>query len=162
MDWTTGNKVMIEKLKRLWQAPNIGAEASESSLALNLAVLMVEVMRRDGRLDPAEKHAIIEALEQRFDLERNKTLELVDRAGREDDNAYDLHRFTAPIMQHFAPEERIDMVRELWQVAMADGHVDPYEDQLIRRIAELIGVYHHEFIAAKIAARNDGPDAGEP
>ena len=143
---------MIEKLKRLWQSPK--REAPEDNLALNLAVLMVEVMRRDGRLDPAERQAILEALEQRFALSREEALALIDQAKDEDDKAYDLHRFTAPIVKHFPATERIGMVRELWQVAMADGHVDPYEEQLIRRIAELIGVYHHEFIDAKIAARD--------
>lgn len=146
---------MLKKLKKLLQAPKNGEKNPKKSLALDLAVLMVEVMRRDGRLDQAEKQTIIHALKHRFNLEQNEALELIEEAGREDDNSYDLHQFTAPIVKNFKPEERIDMVRELWQVAMADGEVDPYEEQLIRRIAELIGVYHHEFIAAKIAARND-------
>jgi uncharacterized tellurite resistance protein B-like protein len=150
---------MIEKLKRLWQFPKEGAEAPENDLALNLAVLMVEVMRRDGRLDPSERQAILEALEQRFGLERNDAQSLLDRAKDEDDRAYDLHRFTAPIVKR-SVAERIDMVRDLWQVAMADGHIDPYEEQLIRRIAELIGVYHREFIDAKISAR-DGRSPAE-
>ena len=146
---------MIEKLKRLWLAPK-QQEDSQHELALDLAVLMVEVMRRDGRLDPAERDTIIAALEQRFDLDRSQTLALLDEARREEEKAYDLHRFTSPIVKHFSVDERVDMVRQLWQVAMADGHVDPYEEQLVRRIAELIGVYHHEFIAAKLAARDDG------
>ena len=152
---------MIEKLKRLWQSPPKGRDgAPEKDLALDLAVLMVEVMRRDGRLDPAEKQAILQALMQRFELSREQAMTLFDRARDEDDRAYDLHRFTSPIVKHFSTAERIGMVRELWQVAMADGHIDPYEEQLIRRIAELIGVYHHEFIDAKIAAR-DGHNAAE-
>jgi uncharacterized tellurite resistance protein B-like protein len=144
---------MIEKLKRLWQSPKARDDGPENNLALDLAVLMVEVMRRDGRLDPSEKQAILEALEQRFALSRDEALTLLDRAKDEDDRAYDLHRFTSPIVKHFSAAERIDMVRDLWQVAMADGHIDPYEEQLIRRIAELVGIYHHEFIDAKIAAR---------
>ena len=149
---------MIEKLKRLWLKPE--PEEKPRQIALDLAVLMVEVMRRDGRLDPAERDTIIAALESRFDLERSETLALLDEARREDEKAYDLHRFTAPIVKQFSVEERIDMVRQLWLVAMADGHVDPYEEQLVRRIAELIGVYHREFIAAKIAARGDDTPAG--
>lgn len=151
---------MIEKLKRLWQSPKGRDGAPENDLALDLAVLMVEVMRRDGRLDPAEKKAILQALMQRFELSREQAMTLLDRASDEDDRAYDLHRFTSPIVKHFSIAERIGMVRELWQVAMADGHIDPYEEQLIRRIAELIGVYHHEFIDAKIAAR-DGHNVAE-
>ncbi len=153
---------MIEKLKRLWQQSPKGRDgAPEKDLALDLAVLMVEVMRRDGRLDPAEKQAILQALMQRFELSREQAMTLLDRARDEDDRAYDLHRFTSPIVKNFSTAERIGMVRDLWQVAMADGHIDPYEEQLIRRIAELIGVYHHEFIDAKIAARDGLNPAAE-
>ncbi|MDQ6983718.1 MAG: TerB family tellurite resistance protein [Ghiorsea sp.] len=38
-------------------------------------------------------------------------------------------------------------------VAMADGKVDSYEEHMIRKLAKLIGVYHGEFIQAKIDAR---------
>ncbi|MBN4082475.1 TerB family tellurite resistance protein, partial [Mariprofundus ferrooxydans] len=31
--------------------------------------------------------------------------------------------------------------------------IDPYEETLIRKVAELIGVHHHQFIDAKIQAK---------
>jgi uncharacterized tellurite resistance protein B-like protein len=37
----------------------------------------------------------------------------------------------------------------LWQVAYADGSLDPYEEALVRKIADLIYVPHREFIQAK-------------
>jgi uncharacterized tellurite resistance protein B-like protein len=36
---------------------------------------------------------------------------------------------------------------------MSDGTVDTYEESLIRKVAELIGVHHHQFIDAKIQAK---------
>jgi len=38
----------------------------------------------------------------------------------------------------------------LWQVAFADGHLDPYEEALVRKIADLIYVPHRDFIQSKL------------
>ena len=38
----------------------------------------------------------------------------------------------------------------MWQVAHADGHIDPMEDAVIRKVAELLYVDHSEFIRAKL------------
>ena len=144
---------MIQSLKKIWQASIDKAEpAPEKKLALAVAVLLVEVMRIDGRLDKAEHNEIVQALEKRFQLTEEEVLQIIEQAKLESSRANDLHKFTSQVISHFPTDERIDILRELWRVAMADGHVDPYEEQLIRRTAELIGVYHHEFIQAKISA----------
>jgi len=70
------------------------------------------------------------------------------------DKAHDLHQFTSRIIEEYPFEERAGIIRELWRVAMADGHVDAYEEQLIRKIADLIGVTHRDFIDTKLLARN--------
>ena len=41
------------------------------------------------------------------------------------------------------------LVERLWRVALMDGAIDAYEDQLIRRLADLLYVGHTEFILAK-------------
>jgi uncharacterized tellurite resistance protein B-like protein len=110
-------------------------------------------MHIDGKLEEAEHNEIIVAVEKRFGLSTAEVHELVEKAKVEKANATDMHRFTSQIIKHYSTEERIDFLKDLWQIAMADGHVDPYEEQLIRRTAELVGVYHKEFIQAKIAAR---------
>ena len=38
----------------------------------------------------------------------------------------------------------------MWEVANADGEIDPLEDAVIRKTAELIYVDHSEFIRAKL------------
>ena len=41
------------------------------------------------------------------------------------------------------------IVELLWQGAYADGHVDKYEEHLVRKIADLIHVPHRAYIRAK-------------
>ena len=145
---------MIQSLKKFWQASsdNTPGVKHGKQLVVAVAVLLVEVMRIDGHLEKAEHQEIVRALEKRFQLSATEVNQIIEQAKTEASQANDLHKFTSQVIKHFSAEERIDILRELWRVAMADGHVDPYEEQLIRRTAELIGVYHHEFIQAKISA----------
>jgi len=147
---------MIKRLKGIF-----GDMAGEQrpghkhDIALAVAALMVEVMMIDGRLDEAEHSVISSLLQRRFDLSAGDIHKLIERAKAAADKAHDLFQFTSRIIKGYPINERSDIIRELWRVAMADGHVDAYEEQLIRRIAELIGVHHHHFIDAKIQARQE-------
>jgi len=147
---------MLNHLKKFWS--NNEAPARSDSLPLAVAALLVEVMRMDGRLEASERRAIVTALKGRFQLPDDEIAALIDEARHATEQSHDLHRFTSRITRSFSSEERIDIIRELWLVAMADGQIDPYEEQLIRRTAELIGVYHHEFIHAKLAAHRSPPN----
>ncbi len=144
---------MINTLKQMWkQAAASPQERKKHDLSLAVAALMVEVMRMDGHLESAERSEIILALEKRFGLGQVEIHELIENALQQVQKALDLHQFTSVVVKGFSTEERIGILVELWAVALADGFVDPYEEQLIRRMADLMGLHHSQFIAAKVAA----------
>ena len=145
---------MLKKLKTLWDG-TADKKSSNRKHDISLAVtaVMVEIMHIDGKLDDAEHDTIILAIEKRFGLSTDEVHKLVEEAKQATEDANDLHQFTSQIIKHYKTEERIEIIKELWQIAMADGHIDPHEDNLIQRTAELIGVYHRESIQAKIDAR---------
>jgi len=147
---------MIKRLKNLFKDPaGEDAPGHETDIAMTVASLMIEVMVMDGRLDQAEHDVISHLLQQRFDLSVDEIEQLIRDATVKADQAHDLYQFTSRIIKAYPINKRTDIIRELWRVAMADGHADAYEEQLIRRIAELIGVHHHHFIDAKIQAREE-------
>ncbi len=41
------------------------------------------------------------------------------------------------------------MLESIWRVALADGRIDKYEEQLIRRIADLLHLHHREYMQAR-------------
>ena len=49
----------------------------------------------------------------------------------------------------------------LWRVTCADGHVDKYEEYLVRKIADLLYVPHREYIRMKLEVI-DGQAAESP
>jgi len=153
---------MLKSLKKLWkeavESPASGRKAH--SLELSVAALMVEIMRVDGKVEEAERREILAQLQISFDLSDEASANLIEQALLETEKSLDVHQFTSRVVKGFTTEERIGVLRQLWHVAMADGHIDPYEEQLIRRTADLLGVHHRQFIEAKLAAgegKSKGP-----
>jgi uncharacterized tellurite resistance protein B-like protein len=52
--------------------------------------------------------------------------------------------FTRQIVQRISHEDRAHILEMMWEVAYADGVLDPQEDALLRRIAGLIHVSDRE------------------
>jgi len=147
---------MLNKIKRLLtRAHDETAIQKEHDISLAVTAIMIEIMNVDDKLESAEHQTIITAIKKRFALNDAEVEELIQSAKNAQNIATDFHQFTSLITQHFSTSERIDFLKDLWLIAMVDGTIDPYEEQLIRRIANLIGVYHGEFIQAKIQARED-------
>ena len=132
---------MIRKLQTLWKkAADTPSDKREHDVSLAVTALMVEVMRMDGKLDEAERSEIVLAVEKRFGLSQTEINALIEQASIEVEQALDLHQFTSTVVKSFSTAERQKILSELWSVAMADGRVDPYEEQLLRRMAELMGL----------------------
>jgi len=145
---------MIKTLKKIW-GDTIPASPKQQAHDISLAVtaLMVQIMQQDDHLDDAEHQAIIKGIQERFALSKKDAEQHIKQATQANQQANDLHQFTAPLIKAYSAHERIDIIRQLWLIAMADKHIDPYEEALIRKVAELIGVHHHQFIDAKIQAK---------
>ena len=114
-----------------------------------VAALLVEAARMDDDFAPAERQAIRAVLAKRFALDAATVDRLVAAAEQAADRSSALYRFTRVLAERFDPAARIGMIEMLWEVAYADGVLDPEEDLLIRRIAGLIAVTDRERVLAR-------------
>jgi uncharacterized tellurite resistance protein B-like protein len=149
---------MIGKLKALFE--QIGAKNKDASITspisknLITAALMIEVMQADFSLDEREQQAFISVLKQSFDLDENEVIELEELAHVKVEEATSLYEFTRQINDNFSAGEKLELIKNMWRVAFADGEIDRYEDGVIRRVAELIYVAHSDFIRMKLEVKN--------
>lgn len=125
--------------------------SEQDMLQLAAAALLIELSRADYQRDADEQRAIESALKNAFDLDEQQLQELIELAEEENQEAVSLYQFTSLIREHYSAEQRFELVKMLWQVAVADGEISKYEDHLIRKIADLIYLPHSEFIRAKLA-----------
>ena len=66
-----------------------------------------------------------------------------------DQKAIDLYHFTHLLNGQLDDNGRLRVIEMMWQLAYADGAVSDYEDNLIWRVADLLGVSSPERIALR-------------
>ena len=122
---------------------------NKHSVDLIMATLMVEMARADHAVSHAETDQILRILENHFSLSNDDRTDLLALAEDKADHATSLFEFTNHLKQLLPHEDREQIVELLWQVAFADGVINKYEEQLVRKVADLLHVRHKDFIAAK-------------
>lgn len=127
--------------------------AEEHMLQLATAVLLVEVMRADVEIDPAERAEVLAALRDKFNLSDDEAARLVELAHQTAQGSSDFFQFTSKINESFDMEDKIRMVEHLWRVAYADGVLTAHENHLMRRVSDLLHVPHGAYINAKMRAK---------
>jgi len=128
------------------------AGSAEAGPSLAVAALLVEVLRADYDVAPAERRQVMTSVAALLGLGPEETQALVEEAERRIDQSHDLYQFTSQINRAFSEAEKVRLLEALWRVADADLTVHKYEEHLIRRVADLLHVPHSGFIAAKLRA----------
>jgi uncharacterized tellurite resistance protein B-like protein len=108
----------------------------------------------DGNLDEQEFRAIGNTLSQMLDLSNEQIDELIVLSREEVADATSLYQFTREINAHYDHDKKMALMTAMWQVALADGHLDKHEEGIIRRVADLLYIRHNEYIRCKLAAKN--------
>lgn len=151
---------MLKKIQKFYnqflQPDTEQATDSEHQLRLAATALMVEVMRIDEKKTDDEMNVVMNSIMQKFSIEPDEAMTLLDLATDELQNATDYHQFTSLINKGYDQKQKQLIIEYLWQVAFADGELDAHEEHAIRKIADLIYVSHNDFIRLKEKVRLSG------
>lgn len=116
---------------------------------LAAAALLVHASTIDGYIEEAETERLQSVLKDRYGLSVDQMHELVVAAERSERDAVDIYSFTSKLKKALAEEERLEIIEMMWEIAFADGEVHGYEENLIWRTAELLGISSRERIRAR-------------
>lgn len=141
---------------RSWVAPSSDEPVDVQYIARAAAIIMLEMAASDEHRDDSELAVIHRAMQDAFGIDDSELGELLRDAEKLRRQAVSLHDFTRDLKAHLDRDERDQLVEWLWRVAWADGRIDRYEEQLLRRLSDLLGVPHHEFIKRKHMAAPEG------
>ncbi|OEE56228.1 hypothetical protein A1OS_22285 [Enterovibrio norvegicus] len=128
------------------------ATSNEHLYQRAMAGLLCEVAGADHELDAREEVAKTRMLSVLLDIDDEKAKSLVDQAQGESAQSVSLYDYTDKLRQ-LEPEQRFELIKAMWEVAYADGRLDPLEESVIRKTAELLYVDHPLFIKAKLDAQ---------
>jgi uncharacterized tellurite resistance protein B-like protein len=121
----------------------------ENDYRLAAAALMIHASTIDGTMTAAERDRLRAVLKARFSLDDTATEELIDVGTAAENEAVDLYHFTSLINRTLDEEGRLGIVEMMWEIVFADGQVNEFEDNLMWRAADLLGVSSRERIAAR-------------
>ena len=95
----------------------------------------------------AERDKLHAVLKARFSLDDAATEELIDVGTLAENEAVDLYHFTSLINRSLDEAGRLGIVEMMWEIVFADGRVNEFEDNLMWRAADLLGVSSRDRIA---------------
>ncbi len=128
---------MFEAISRLFTQNEPADLHDEPKLAV--AALLVHLAAVDGSVDDVERVAVKGALMDHYALDEAEVDRLIVEATQRDNDAVDFYRFTSALSE-LDEKQRIEIIRMMWQVVFADRKNHELEDNMVWRIAELIGV----------------------
>lgn len=141
-------------IRQLSAALNSSDSRNESATARDLqrvsTQLLVEVALADHHIDPAERDSMHRALCEAFHLDAAEIERIIDEAIRSADASTSLYDSVELVNEHFDKHAKLQLVEQMWRVAMADGDLDKYEEYTIRKLCDLLYVKHRDFIQAKL------------
>jgi len=142
-------------------SPKAQVEAADYQLAA--AALLVHIASIDGEFDEDERTRIQQLVEARFGLSAGAARQLIEAAWESEREAVDLYRFTSVLKRRLDADGRLAVVGMLWDMAHADGAVHEFEENVVWRVAELLGVSTRDRVMLRREVREsletppDGP-----
>ncbi|MEH2511381.1 putative tellurite resistance protein B-like protein [Nitrobacteraceae bacterium AZCC 1564] len=107
---------------------------------LAATALLIHVISLDGPPSEVEKKKLHTLLEARFALDAGAADRLIADATLVEGEAVDLYHFTSVIMRSVDEVGRLRIIEMMWELVYADGNVSEFEDNIVWRAADLLGI----------------------
>jgi uncharacterized tellurite resistance protein B-like protein len=123
------------------------------------AALLIHAATVDGDFGDVERENLRLLVKTRFGLDDEAADQLIIQATEAEHEAVDFYRFTSLLMRKLDEEGRLRFVEMMWQMVYADGRVTEFEENLIWRVADLLGISSRQRIALRervVAQRTGG------
>jgi uncharacterized tellurite resistance protein B-like protein len=139
-----------------------GRSFDDTGYRLAATALLVHVVSLDGEPSEVEKRKLHSLIESRFGLDPGTADQLIASATLVEGEAVDLYHFTSVIMRSVDEAGRLRIVEMMWELVYADGQVSEFEDNVVWRAADLLGVSSRDRIDLKhrVAGAQSAPAAG--
>lgn len=147
--------IMFNGLTSLFKQLIDGSDLSQTNtLSPNMAIacLLCEVAGADHNVDDREQETKHSLLMKLLSLNKEESKVLLEQAQEKIKNSASLYDFTSQLRE-LTQEARYNIIKSMWEVAYTDGEIDPLEEAVIRKTADLLYVDHSDFIRAKLQSQ---------
>ena len=138
-------KKFIEKLFKRKSSENKNEDLTSSSLIEEaVAVLLLRASNIDGKKDAKEIDAIKKLIIKQFNYDEQKTNALIDSASDKEESSTDLFEWSKIINDHYDLDSKKIVFSMMCEIICADGLIDPFESNFIRRLSGLLYISDKE------------------
>lgn len=113
------------------------------------AVVMIEMARDCSEVDSSCQQVFANELADYFNLSQDAATMLEKHAELIDAEATFLYPFTHLLNQHFEYNQKLELIKMLWDAANQIDVIDLYEDIYIHKVAKLLHVTYGELMKQK-------------
>ncbi len=129
-------------------------KSSDFEIELTASVLAYEIARSDGEIDDNELKVLMEevkAISQKVNKDENEILGIIEKYSKDSVSFYE---FVEDINKKYTKDEKLSLLKFMWEIAYADGKLDVDEERLIRRLADLIKIKDMDVLKLKHIFKN--------
>ena len=110
------------------------------NLKLIALCLAFEVANADNDIDVQEKDLMLKKIKESIDVSILTEKEIFDVIKEESEKKVSFYDIIYDINKNLDKDEKIDILKMLWEIAYADQVLDVDEERIIRRSAEMLGI----------------------
>jgi uncharacterized tellurite resistance protein B-like protein len=121
---------------------------------LTASILAYEVARSDGCISESELKLLYDEIRKictKVGKKEEKILAIIEEYSK---NNVSFYEFISDINKDYTKEDKLSLIRFLYDVAYADKILEVSEERLIRRIADLIKIKDIEVLKIKDSSKN--------
>jgi len=145
---------MFDALKTFFsetKPPSVQSTSSDP-VQVAAAALLVEAALADGTFDAGERAQVKDVLTHLFALDEDAITELLSESERAIADSVELYSFARTVKDALDYDRRVELMQMLWEVVYADGQLDDFEANLVRRVSGLLYVSDQDSGRARKAA----------
>jgi uncharacterized tellurite resistance protein B-like protein len=146
---------MFDNLKTFFDKKTDLTEISFDPEKIAVVALLISTAKYDGNFDESERLEIHNLIKNYFSLSSESTDDLFKAAEKIENEANDLQQFTRSLNKLLNEEEKLKIVELIWKIVMADGIIDNYEENLVRRLSGLLYLQDKDIGNIKNKLTND-------
>lgn len=127
-------------ISRAIEDVNQRKNVEQRELLIDTAALLIRVATVHNELSDIRRARLHAILKSQYGLDDTATAQLLVDADAVARSAVDLYRFTRQLNELLDDDGRRRIVQLMWEVVYADQRVNEFEENLIWRAADLLGV----------------------
>jgi len=130
-------------------------EPNSSVIEEAVVVLLLRAANIDGKKDEQEIEAIKRLIIKQFNYDEEKANILITSASEKEESSADLFEWSKIINDHYDLDSKKIVFSMMCEIICADGLIDPFESNLIRRLSGLLYISDKDAGAIKKKVMNN-------